>query len=275
MCMAVGPASHRQPTDDLGVTSRRAHSSRGRASQRVSVRVCPTQVCVFNPMFRHRCVRHRECARYQTRSPRRLAPSPALGRCRHLCVLHAFHNPIRIVRRHSVAGVIGAFGGWSPHRQATPRAGSLGRLRGALGSRSRSVRPARLASSLHVFRCFNTLRRAAAVDRRRGQCIAAAYWQADLLQPDGRSAVRGRLRQYLSARLEASRLPRVIAGGQEFLAAEPVRRSEALQSEIWQSVIDLNRTQKSEICRPGAAAEPQQYVCRSEGTEFGWSAAST
>ena len=76
--------------------------------------------------------------------------------------------------------------------------------------------------------------------------IATAYWQADLLQPDGRSAFRGRLRQYLSARLEASRLPRVIAGGQEFLAAEPVRRSEALQSEIWQSVIDLNRTQKSE-----------------------------
>ena len=136
-------------------------------------RVCPTQVCVFK-MFPHRCVGHRECARYQTRSPRRLAPSPAttpaLGRCRDLCVLHAFHNPIRIVRRCSVAGVFSAFGGWATHRQATPRTGSLGRLRGALGSRSRSVRPARLASSLHVFRCFNALRRAAAVDRRRGQC---------------------------------------------------------------------------------------------------------
>ena len=91
--------------------------------------------------------------------------------------------------------------------------------------------------------------------------IATAYWQADLLQPDGRSAVRGRLRQYLSARLEASRLPRVIAGGQEFLAAEPVRRSEALQSEIWQSVIDLNRTQKSELstrccCRASTVCLP-------------------
>lgn len=68
--------------------------------------------------------------------------------------------------------------------------------------------------------------------------ITTAYWQADLLQPPARALMRDRLRQYLQARLEVSRHPRLIEGGQEMLTSDVVRRSEALQVELWQTATD-------------------------------------
>jgi hypothetical protein len=76
--------------------------------------------------------------------------------------------------------------------------------------------------------------------------ITTAYWQADLLSPEGRSVFRDTLRQYLAARIEVSRHPRLIDWGQEFLASEDVVRSEALQSRIWQIAIDPNHSQRAE-----------------------------
>ena len=68
--------------------------------------------------------------------------------------------------------------------------------------------------------------------------LTAAYWQADLLQPAPRALLRDRLRQYLQARLEASRQPRLIEGGQEVLTSDVMRHSEAMQAEIWRTASD-------------------------------------
>ena len=76
--------------------------------------------------------------------------------------------------------------------------------------------------------------------------ITTAHWQADLLSPEARSAFRDTLRQYLNARVEVSRHPRLIDWGQEFLPPDDVARSEALQSKIWQIAIDPNHTQRAE-----------------------------
>jgi hypothetical protein len=76
--------------------------------------------------------------------------------------------------------------------------------------------------------------------------LSAAYWQADLLQPSARALFRDRLRQYLQARLEASRQPRLIEGGQEVLTSDVVKRSEALQAEIWRTANNPNHAIRAE-----------------------------
>jgi hypothetical protein len=70
--------------------------------------------------------------------------------------------------------------------------------------------------------------------------LATAYWQADLLQPSARGVLRDHLRQYLQARLEVSRQPRLIEGGQEVLTSDALKRSEALKAEIWRTASDPN-----------------------------------
>lgn len=76
--------------------------------------------------------------------------------------------------------------------------------------------------------------------------LATAYWQADLLQPAARALLRDRLRGYLQARLEASRQPRPIEGGQEVLTSDVTKRSDALQAEIWQTAVDPSHAIRSE-----------------------------
>src|SRR5262245_8151760 len=88
-------------------------------------------------------------------------------------------------------------------------------------------------------------------DRRQligeeANAIAAAYWQADLLQAEARAALRDKLRQYLQARVDVAHQPRLIEGGQEFLASDSVRRGEALQAEIWQVATDPNHARRTE-----------------------------
>ena len=88
-------------------------------------------------------------------------------------------------------------------------------------------------------------------DRRQligeeASAIAAAYWQADLLQPAGRAQLRDKLREYLDARLQASRHPRLIEGGQEVLTSGVVKRSEALQAQIWQTATDPKHALRAE-----------------------------
>ena len=76
--------------------------------------------------------------------------------------------------------------------------------------------------------------------------IATAYWQADLLTPEARPKLRDGLRRYLEARLEVSRQPRLIEGGQEFLASGSVQKSDALQTEIWRIATDPAHAQRPE-----------------------------
>ena len=76
--------------------------------------------------------------------------------------------------------------------------------------------------------------------------IATAYWQADLLQPSARAQLRDKLREYLEARLQASRHPRLIEGGQEVLTSEVVKRSEALQAQIWHIATDPSHARKGD-----------------------------
>jgi F0F1-type ATP synthase membrane subunit b/b' len=76
--------------------------------------------------------------------------------------------------------------------------------------------------------------------------IATAYWQAELLQPSARAQLRDKLRQYVQVRLEASRQPRLIEGGQEVMASDIVKRGEALQRQIWQMATDPNHAQRAE-----------------------------
>jgi hypothetical protein len=80
-------------------------------------------------------------------------------------------------------------------------------------------------------------------DRRQligeeASAIATAYWQADLLKPVARTQLRDKLREYLDARLQASRQPRLIESGQEVMASDVVKRSEALQAQIWRTATD-------------------------------------
>jgi hypothetical protein len=76
--------------------------------------------------------------------------------------------------------------------------------------------------------------------------ITAAYRQADLLLPEPRASLRDTLRRYLEARIAVSRQPRLIAGGQEVLASEPVKRSEALQSELWRIAVDPRHSDRTD-----------------------------
>src|SRR5262245_7722840 len=76
--------------------------------------------------------------------------------------------------------------------------------------------------------------------------FATAYWQADLLQPSARPVLRDRLRQYLRARLEVSRQPRLIEGGQEVFSSDMSKRSRALQAEIWRTASDPNHAMRAE-----------------------------
>lgn len=79
--------------------------------------------------------------------------------------------------------------------------------------------------------------------------IATAYWQADLLQPAARTQLRDKLREYLDARLRASRHPRLIEGGQEVLTSDVVKRTEALQAQIWRIATDASHALKGELRR--------------------------
>ena len=76
--------------------------------------------------------------------------------------------------------------------------------------------------------------------------IATAYWQAALLQPAARAQLRDKLREYLDARLRASRHPRLIEGGQEALPSDVVKRSEALQAQIWHIATDASHALKGD-----------------------------
>jgi hypothetical protein len=76
--------------------------------------------------------------------------------------------------------------------------------------------------------------------------IATAYWQADLLQPAARTQLRDKLREYLDARLQASRHPRLIEGGQEVLTSDVVKRGEALQAQIWHIATDPSHARKGD-----------------------------
>src|SRR5262245_48814192 len=76
--------------------------------------------------------------------------------------------------------------------------------------------------------------------------IPTAYWHADLLQPSARPQLRDKLKEYLDARLQASHQPRLIEGGQEVLTSAVVKRSEALQAQIWQMATDPNHALRGE-----------------------------
>jgi hypothetical protein len=76
--------------------------------------------------------------------------------------------------------------------------------------------------------------------------LATAYWQADLLEPSARALLRDHLHQYLQARLEVSRQPRLIEGGQEVLTSDAMKRSEALQAKIWRIASDPSHAMRTE-----------------------------
>jgi hypothetical protein len=76
--------------------------------------------------------------------------------------------------------------------------------------------------------------------------IATAYWHADLLKPEARTQLRNTLREYLDARLQASHHPRLIEGGQEVLTSDVVKRSEALQAQVWQIATDPSHAIRGE-----------------------------
>jgi F0F1-type ATP synthase membrane subunit b/b' len=76
--------------------------------------------------------------------------------------------------------------------------------------------------------------------------IATAYWQAELLKPAPRTQLRDKLREYLDARLQASRQPRLIEAGQEVLTADVLKRSEALQAQIWHTATDPSHALRAE-----------------------------
>lgn len=76
--------------------------------------------------------------------------------------------------------------------------------------------------------------------------ISATFLLTDILPASARPGFRALLKDYLQARVEATRLAVRVSGGQEWLNSEAVSRSDLLQVQLWQMVSKVNDAARSD-----------------------------